>query len=180
MTEFAPKVRHYCRNPKCRSKLPAPVTNEREAFCCRGCYTQFYRRRCVICEQPMERKTERQKICGKRRCINALQAAKGLGRYHVAIDTVSPPKKVDSIGSKLPLRTDRAPAKPAGEHWSGTWATLSLVAGTPVSANPCHCAIVGAGEVLESNRSARRRANVSRIESQKERALAATPERLAA
>jgi len=36
-------LRHYCRNPRCRSKLPDPVENTREAFCCRGCYRQFYR-----------------------------------------------------------------------------------------------------------------------------------------
>ena len=36
MTEFATEVRHYCRNPKCRSKLPKPVSNEREAFCARA------------------------------------------------------------------------------------------------------------------------------------------------
>jgi hypothetical protein len=50
--------RHYCRNPKCRSKLPAPVANEREAFCTRGCYIGFHRTRCLVCEAKMERKTE--------------------------------------------------------------------------------------------------------------------------
>lgn len=54
--------RHYCRNPRCRSKLPAPVTNLREAFCARGCHTQFYRKRCLACEQPMERNTENQRL----------------------------------------------------------------------------------------------------------------------
>ena len=61
MTEFATNLRRRCRNPKCRLKLPEPVSNEREAFCCRGCYRSFYRHRCLICEQPMERKTERQR-----------------------------------------------------------------------------------------------------------------------
>jgi hypothetical protein len=72
MTEFATDLRRRCRNPKCRLKLPEPVSNEREAFCCRGCYRSFYRHRCLICEQPMERKTERQLVCGKRKCRNAL------------------------------------------------------------------------------------------------------------
>jgi hypothetical protein len=36
------KVRHYCRNPRCRSKLAAPVSNPREAFCTRGCYNTWY------------------------------------------------------------------------------------------------------------------------------------------
>ena len=41
MTEFAAETRYYCRNPKCRSKLPKPVSNEGEAFCARGCHTAF-------------------------------------------------------------------------------------------------------------------------------------------
>jgi hypothetical protein len=63
-----------CRNPKCRSKLPLPVSNPREAFCARGCHGAFYRKRCLVCEEPMERKTGNQLICGKRKCRNALQA----------------------------------------------------------------------------------------------------------
>jgi hypothetical protein len=71
MTDFDQKMRHRCRNAKCRSKLPPPVANEREAFCARGCHSSFYRKRCLICEAPMERKTEHQPVCGKRRCRNA-------------------------------------------------------------------------------------------------------------
>ena len=55
MTEFAIEVRHYCRNPKCRSKLKTPVENPREAFCALGCHSAFYRKRCLVCEGPMER-----------------------------------------------------------------------------------------------------------------------------
>jgi hypothetical protein len=54
------QTRTYCR--RCRSKLPAPVTNMREAFCARGCHTSFYRHRCMACERPMERKAEHQKL----------------------------------------------------------------------------------------------------------------------
>ena len=62
MTEFKQELGHYCRNPKCRSKLPEPVANEREAFCARGCHSGFYRKRCLVCEAPMERRTERQLV----------------------------------------------------------------------------------------------------------------------
>jgi hypothetical protein len=49
MTEFAETaLRHYCRNPRCQSKLPTPVFNSREAFCTKGCHSSFYRRRCLI------------------------------------------------------------------------------------------------------------------------------------
>jgi hypothetical protein len=54
--------RHYCRNPRCRMKLKAPVENERHAFCCTGCYTQFYRSRCLVCEERLRRKNEQQRF----------------------------------------------------------------------------------------------------------------------
>ena len=54
--------RHYCRNLKCRSKLPALIENEHHAFCCRGCHSSFYRSRCLVCEEPIRRKNERQRF----------------------------------------------------------------------------------------------------------------------
>jgi hypothetical protein len=43
MTEFTKTaMRSMCRNPRCRSELPAPVSNPRDAFCARGCHTAFY------------------------------------------------------------------------------------------------------------------------------------------
>jgi hypothetical protein len=46
-------LRHRCRNPHCRSKLREPVENEHHAFCCRGCYDNFYFTRCRVCEKPL-------------------------------------------------------------------------------------------------------------------------------
>jgi hypothetical protein len=113
MVEFAEaKKRHYCRNPKCRSKLPAPVSNDREAFCARGCHSAFYRHRCLICEEPMERKTEHQLACGKRNCRNGLQARSDLGRYHAPSGTINP--------SKMPVNkgANQAPASDRGIAWA--------------------------------------------------------------
>jgi hypothetical protein len=73
------RERHYCRNPRCRSKLPAPVANLRDAFCTKGCHKSFYLHRCLVCEGPLERKAEHQIVCGKRKCRNALRAGPGLG-----------------------------------------------------------------------------------------------------
>ena len=56
MTDFTQTLRHYCRNPRCRSKLPSPVSNPREAFCTRGCYESFHLKHCRVCEQPREAK----------------------------------------------------------------------------------------------------------------------------
>jgi hypothetical protein len=55
-------LRHRCRNPHCRMKLPAPVDNEHHAFCCRGCHSSFYRSRCLVCENQMKRKRSDQRI----------------------------------------------------------------------------------------------------------------------
>ena len=109
--EFAETaMRHMCRNPKCRMRLPTPVSNEREAFCCRGCHTSFYRKRCLVCEEQMVRKTEHQRICGKRKCNNALRAGSGFGRYLSASNVVSPSKKPVNKGPEPALRTDRGVA----------------------------------------------------------------------
>jgi hypothetical protein len=72
MTEFKTETRKFCRNPKCRAKLPSPVENLKEAFCCKGCRERFYRLRCYVCE---EKKTGRldAHTCGRRKCQNAMR-----------------------------------------------------------------------------------------------------------
>jgi hypothetical protein len=100
-------LRHYCRNPKCRMKLPAPVSIERNAFCCRGCYAAFFRHRCLICEEQMERKTEHQLICGKRKCRNALEAGIGRDRSYVPSAGSAPQKTPDFIDSETAPKPDR-------------------------------------------------------------------------
>jgi hypothetical protein len=56
------ELRHRCRNKHCRSKLRQPVDNPHHAFCARGCFESFYRSRCLVCEEPMRRKRESQKL----------------------------------------------------------------------------------------------------------------------
>ena len=107
MTEFVTEVRHHCRNPKCRSKLKTPVANPREAFCARGCHTSFYRKRCLVCEEPMERKTENQKICGKRKCRSAFRARSDFGRYLPSSSDKHPLRNPIKSGIKMPIAADR-------------------------------------------------------------------------
>jgi hypothetical protein len=117
------EARHYCRNPRCRSRLLAPVTNPREAFCTRGCHTQFHRHRCLVCERPMERATERQVLCGRRKCkseFEALKAHEMLGRYHTSSAVISPTKNVDFIGSEQALKPDRPYRQVTGPRLSPT------------------------------------------------------------
>jgi hypothetical protein len=122
MTDFKTETRKRCRNPKCRSKLPAPVSNEREAFCTAGCYRAFYRHRCVICEEEFERKNEAQKVCRKRKCRNALDQLRkadfALGRYFPRSSGEAPQKTPDFIESKLPIKPDRASVSRFGSQGS--------------------------------------------------------------
>jgi hypothetical protein len=107
---FVEELRHRCRNPRCRLKLPAPVSNPREAFCARGCHTQFYRKHCMACEQPMERKRESQQLCGHRKCRNqfaALKAHFSLGRYHPSSPALDVSRNPTKTGIFSPVKSDR-------------------------------------------------------------------------
>jgi hypothetical protein len=105
-------VRHYCRNPRCRSKLPDPVENTREAFCCRGCYRQFYRSRCLMCEAAVERKTGNQRLCDRRKCKNAFRASGWLGRYFEGSRGVGPQDVI--LDARNPIKPGiSSPLKPA-------------------------------------------------------------------
>lgn len=115
--EFVEEVRHYCRNPRCRSKLPAPFTNPRQAFCSRGCYNSFYLHRCRVCEGPIEQPKAggERIICKKAKCRRAWQVNAGFGRYH-APSAAKPSREVpDFIGSKPALNPGRAWRIVAGE-----------------------------------------------------------------
>ena len=43
-----------------------PVENLHRAFCCRGCFEQFYRTRCLVCETPKHH--QRRLLCGHIKC----------------------------------------------------------------------------------------------------------------
>jgi hypothetical protein len=105
LTDFKQELRHRCRNPRCKSKLPAPVANEREAFCTKGCYGAFYRSRCVVCEEAFERKNEQQKVCGKRKCRSTLRQLQkadfALGRYFPRCTSEAPPEVPVNQGSAM-------------------------------------------------------------------------------
>src|SRR5215468_979826 len=57
------------------SDVPSPAFNTREAFCARGCHTAFYRKRCLVCEGPIDRSRDDQKICRKAKCRKGPKAA---------------------------------------------------------------------------------------------------------
>ena len=121
-------LRQQCRNPHCRSKLPVPVSNAREAFCCRGCHAGFYRTRCRVCEGPIEQPTHGTRlICKKAKCRSAYREGVGLGRYHTLISVESPQEVPVNKGLKQAVSPDRAPS------WR-------VVAGSELSPSQLHCA----------------------------------------
>jgi hypothetical protein len=134
---FPLEVLHRCRNPRCRVNLPAPVSNAREAFCCRGCHASFYLNRCRACEAPIEQPARGgvRLICRKAKCKSAWRADLGFGRYHTLISA----KPIQ----KVPVNKG---AKPATDSGRASWRVVA--AGAPISANQYHCATVGAEEAV--------------------------------
>jgi len=125
-------ARHYCRNPRCRSKLSAPVPHRRDAFCTKGCHSSFYLRRCLVCERelPTGRRSDA-KLCRMPKCRSsyrrnpAIFEFRGLGTGTANLGSKTP----DFIDPKPPLKPDRP--------WH-------IVAGPKLSASAFHCATVGA------------------------------------
>jgi hypothetical protein len=139
MTEFVETaMRSMCRTPRCRSKLPKPVSNPRDAFCTRGCHSSFYRTRCRVCECAIEQPKRGQRfVCNNPRCYVAFRGRETLGRYHPSGEVQSNSKKLIKSRLKSGLKRD-----PRSISWL-------VVAGPPegISANAYHCAIVGADEL---------------------------------
>jgi hypothetical protein len=126
MTEFAETaMRKMCRNPKCRSKLPTPVSNGREAFCAKGCYSSFYLHRCRVCETELPKVTGKGRprlICKKAKCRNAWAAGEGFGKY--ADSASGHPATLYPKIQKIPLKTQQmlvvlsaSKLVPAGISW---------------------------------------------------------------
>ena len=143
------EFRHYCRNPKCRMKLKQPVANPVNAFCCRGCEGSFYRSRCVVCEKPLERKTESQLLCGRRQCRNAYRSnprkyqpkwakptANGVEGYHGPSAGFDPLKNPINTGVETCVTTDRP--------WR-------VVVGPQPSPSTLHFATIGGKEAIKAN-----------------------------
>jgi hypothetical protein len=126
-------LRQRCRNPQCRTKLPAPVGNSRGAFCSSGCHASFFRTRCRVCEESIEQPTRGgvRFTCNKAKCKRAWRAGFGPGRYPTLNHANSIQERPVNKGPKVGINDDRA------RPW------LVVAAGDPLTANQYHCAIVG-------------------------------------
>ena len=117
MTEFTQTLRHYCRNPRCRSKLPSPAPDPRKAFCTRGCHSSFYLKRCLVCENDKPAgSTARRKLCRRPKCEGRYR--KNSAHYSfLGADTASAanvPRSAQSTGIKSDDFGDRPPRVVAG------------------------------------------------------------------
>jgi hypothetical protein len=137
-TEMRKKCRHR------RMRLPTPTSNEREAFCTRGCYGSFYLHRCLVCEKPIERTTANRKICKRSKCRNALKAGEGFGQYHAdparAYQTPKNPELMQDV--PVPQRSASASGTVDRTHTAYAERPCRMVAGI-LTANQYHCAVVG-------------------------------------
>jgi hypothetical protein len=110
MVEFAEKLRHYCRNARCRSKMPAPVQNEKHAFCTPFCYDQHYRRHCVVCECDLPPGPATRSVCKKRSCKAA---------FHHHPDTYLWPGRAANATKRLPKNANATDVFWAGKSGRG-------------------------------------------------------------
>jgi hypothetical protein len=102
------QLRHRCRNPRCGCKLKTPTDSPHRAFCCRGCFDSDYRARCLVCERPIERKTERRRFCSRSACRHEFRSHPEQfydyphrGSVYAANASRNPIKSGLKIGSKV-------------------------------------------------------------------------------
>jgi hypothetical protein len=128
--------RHYCRNLRCRSKLPTPIDNPHKAFCVRGCHAQFYRRRCVVCEKVLADGPSNRRLCKSARCRNEYR------RFHHVYEYTSAAPGGASQSVERPQRSADKSGINVGDLRSRPW---RIVAGATPSPSTLHCATVPDG-----------------------------------
>jgi len=124
MTDFNAALRHYCRNPKCRTKLKQPVENPHKAFCCRGCHESFHLKRCVVCEADKPpRSTARRKLCRRPKCEARYRQNRGLYAFSGSGSgrTANVVRNLDKSGIKSDAFGDRASSLPPDEVRPPFW-----------------------------------------------------------
>jgi hypothetical protein len=126
VTEFVAEYRHYCRNPKCRTKLSTPVSNPREAFCPdTTCRERFYRLRCYVCEEKKPGRLDAH-TCGRRKCKNAIRSLK---------------RPEDTSRVEIGLGNAIKSGLPEADKYGRAWKVVS----GEISPNAFHCATLPDG-----------------------------------
>jgi len=141
-------LRHRCRNPKCRGKLPVPTDNPRRAFCTRFCFDQHYRTRCVVCEKdisknPLTGKARanlgRRKYCGRKHKAEAARFPHifAWGDHHPVTSPIGS-RSAHSTGLKTALKPGRHKQwhQVAGPELSPTAFRLATLEPLPTACRP--------------------------------------------
>ena len=118
------KLRHRCRNPKCRGELDTPVENERDAFCCVRCHDGFFRAHCRVCQEPFTSKTGNKAhrvLCDRSQCRADFRANPGAfwGRSYPRPISVKRTPNLSTISKpKMALESSRGWRQVAGPDLS--------------------------------------------------------------
>ena len=108
--------------PEC--KLPEPRASIHSAFCTKGCWQQFHRARCVVCEKDFTRTAEHQLVCGRRRCRAELKRQPEIYRpFHFGLCAQRPlpaptPHAVPSAPSETLEKWASKPCIVRGLRWA--------------------------------------------------------------
>jgi hypothetical protein len=98
-------LRHRCRHLSCGLKLKhGPTDNRLDAFCCQGCFDSHYRSRCLVCERPFTRKTERRQVCDRSKCRHEFQRHRerfSSTRYPASVLGHNGSRSADKSGLKI-------------------------------------------------------------------------------
>jgi hypothetical protein len=110
-------------------KLREPVENTHKAFCTPGCYSSFYLKRCLVCEngKPVGHK----KFCRRPSCRNEYRVNPGLFELRAQKPAHA------SSGCALGVRNADETGPKSGLVDHRTW---RIVAGPVITANVYHCA----------------------------------------
>jgi hypothetical protein len=143
MTDFAQELRHRCRNPKCRMKLKVPAANPHHAFCTPGCYSSFYLKRCVVCENPKPDSRSNRKFCRRPGCRSKYAGNRDLFELSRTNAVPTPALATDSSRS-----AHSAGIKSAHDR-DRPWRLAAGPKSPRITANHYHCAIVPDGSDCE-------------------------------
>lgn len=125
-------LRHFCRNPHCRSKLQEPTANLHRAFCVHGCHQQFYRLRCIVCEKELPPGRSDRRFCRKPSCRNQYY------RNPVLFDFNAPKLGLGTGRAHLASKSSIKPGTFSSDSGDRPWRIVA--AGSAISANAYHCA----------------------------------------
>ena len=141
-------TRHRCRNPRCGSKLRRETTQLRDAFCSAGCFEQYYKKVCVVCERPMRSKAAQQRFCSNRcRSTFRRHPEQFSGRF-------TPPGRVIADATRKALTNAHSTGLKTGAKPGRAW---RVVAGPGATLDPVNLAIPLDPETAARNRRANAR-----------------------